>query len=305
MLREDLLNEMVERSQSMELVDMFMSRIVAYSPNAAIVKDENSIVIVQKMENEHENTISVRIANDGIYKVSYKNGSNVYSLNKHFENVKQVILDLLYECVYDITECNNIIEFIYGWYFEDVEDDEDDDDISILLEEERDHISRAKITVDPEKLKREIRARVYESVPDNYTICVTAYWDDYFREVQIKVEKVEPTLDMYNEPDEVVYCHMVYRHGIFEVDDIVEKEVHNECWFDEAVEFLLSNEFSLPNTCDRILFEYLGPEFTYEYFEEYEDDADVEENAEESELDAYLSDMSDAYEDVDDDDLPF
>jgi hypothetical protein len=99
---------------------------------------------------------------------------------------------------------------------------------------------------------------------------------------------------MYNEPDECIFCHIIYKQGIFEVDSVVLKEVHNECSLDEVVEFLLANDG------DRIEFSYLGPDFTYEYTEEDEEDYD-----EPSELDAYLSDMADAYEDVDDDDLPF
>ena len=116
------------------------------------------------------------------------------------------------------------------------------------------------------KLKREINAIVAESIPDNYTICITAFWDDYYNRVRITVEKCEPVLDMYNEPDECIFCHIVYERGTPEVDSIILKEVHNECSLDEVVDFLL-----LFGDC-RIVFEYLGPEFTYEYTEEDDED---------------------------------
>ena len=290
MLREDLLNKMVAHCLPEELIEMFMDRIVAKSPIATVVKAKDGVIsMVQNTGNGHICTKSVSVDGDGIYEWRCELKDAVADFTQlyveHYENVKQVILTLLYECVYDIGECNNIIEDIYYYYFEE---------IIGSYEEKRGDVDKIKSKIDPAKLKREIWSLVCESIPDNYRIYVTAYDNAEYNEVQIKVEKVEPTLNMYNEPDEKIYCHMTYLKGSLESYSVILKEVHNECSLDEVVEFLLSNGG------DRIEFFYLGPEFAYEYSEE---DDDVEE--EPSELDAYLSDMADYNQDVDDDDLPF
>jgi hypothetical protein len=127
MLKENFLDEMVKHCLPETLVKKFMVRIAAKSPNATVTKfgDRGWYDMRQELTDiKCVNTISVYIDDyANVYKIRYElrdcETNQSESLVEPYTNIKQVILTLLYECVYDINECNSIIEDIYCDCFKD------------------------------------------------------------------------------------------------------------------------------------------------------------------------------------------
>jgi hypothetical protein len=144
----NLLDELIEHCLPEVLVEMIMDRIVAKSPNATVISCGDHIDMVQKLDGS-VHTISVYIHESGVkYGICYElkdyDTNRTKLVTEPYEDIKQVILALLYECVYDMYECEHIIQDVYGYCFRDLiesfeadgDEDNDFDDISILLEDD-------------------------------------------------------------------------------------------------------------------------------------------------------------------------